>query len=161
MSLLFSFRGNYYDTSCRESDEKITALMAGDAIDLSVSGYAAKRSSVCGHPLRGQIENMDRIGAAFANIQLRVVGRKCYAVGLQQGIIRKDGSVAVIHRIIQPFEIQLSVFRFDAVIRIGEVYDSFLLTVTSFGLFSLRPSYEPTNDAIIPSLPSTAISRAA
>lgn len=83
MPLLFSFRGNYYDTSCREGDEEITALMAGNAIDLSVSGYAAKRSSVCGHPLRGQIENMDRIGAAFANIQLRVVGRKCYAVGLR------------------------------------------------------------------------------
>ena len=122
MPLLFSFRGNYYDPSCREGDEEITALMAGNAIDLSVSGYAAKRSSVCGHPLRGQIENMDRIGAAFANIQLRVAGRKRHAVGLRQGIIRKDGSVAVIHLIIQPFEIQLSVCWFDAVIRIGEVY---------------------------------------
>ena len=105
MSLLFSFRGNYYDTSCREGDEEITALMAGNAIDLSVPGYAAKRSSVCGHPLRGQIENMDRIGTAFANIQLRVVGRKCHAVGLLQGIIRKNGSVAAIYCIIQPLEI--------------------------------------------------------
>lgn len=101
MLLLFSFRGNYYDTSCREGDEEITALMAGNAIDLSVSGYFAKRSFVRRCSRRSQVENMDRIGTAFANIQLRVVGRKRHTVGFQQGIIRKNGSVAAIHRIIQ------------------------------------------------------------